>query len=112
MPQCSKKNYSRPILNNPTILLSQLWCNTSYTNGFVENKAEANKIITITKQSQVIALDTSLALLAANKASQYQLSVADALIYATAQFKGAELLTSDNHFSNLPGVCYFSKEAK
>ncbi len=74
-----------------------------------QNETEANKIITITKQSQVIPLDTSLALLAAKLASQHQLSVADALIYATAQFKEAELITSDNHFSNLPGVCYFSK---
>ncbi|MDM8563143.1 type II toxin-antitoxin system VapC family toxin [Candidatus Marithioploca araucensis] len=74
-----------------------------------QNEIEAQSIITISKQSKVIPLDTSLALLAAKLASQYKLSVADALIYATAQHKEAELITSDNHFFNLPGVCYFSK---
>ncbi|MCK5521932.1 MAG: type II toxin-antitoxin system VapC family toxin [Thiomargarita sp.] len=74
-----------------------------------KNEMEAQSIITISKQSKVIPLDTSLALLAAKLASQYKLSVADALIYATAQRNEAELITSDNHFFNLPGVCYFSK---
>jgi len=48
-----------------------------------------------------------LALLAAKLATQYQLS--DALIYATAQQEKVELITSDNHFSDLPNVCYFPK---
>jgi len=42
-------------------------------------------VIDITRQCQVIPLDTSLALLAAGLARQYQLSVADAIIYATAR---------------------------
>jgi len=74
-----------------------------------QNETEAQSIIAVTEQSQVIPLDTSLALSAAKLASQYQLSVADAIIYATAQLNQAELITSDNHFLNLPDVCYFSK---
>ena len=69
----------------------------------------AQAIIEVTKQSKIIVLDTDLALLAAKLASQYQLSVADALIYATAQQEQVKLITSDNHFSELPNVCYFSK---
>ena len=74
-----------------------------------QNETEAQSIIAVTEQSQVIPLDTSLALSAAKFASQHQLSVADAIIYATAKLKKAELITSDNHFLNLPDVCYFSK---
>jgi predicted nucleic acid-binding protein len=69
----------------------------------------AQAIIELTKQGKIIVLDTDLALLAAELASQYQLSVADALIYATAQQEQVELITSDNHFSDLPNVCYFPK---
>ena len=74
------------------------------------SETEAQSIIAVTQQSQVIPLDTSLALLAAKLASQYRLSMADALIYATAQLNKAKLITSDDHFSNLPDVCYFSKQ--
>jgi predicted nucleic acid-binding protein len=69
----------------------------------------AQAIIELTQQGKIIVLDTHLALLAAKLAAQYQLSVADALIYAAAQQEEVELITSDNHFSDLPNVCYFQK---
>jgi len=69
----------------------------------------AQALIELTKQGKLVVLDTNLALLAAKLATQYQLSVADALIYATAQQEEVELITSDNHFSDLPNVCYFPK---
>jgi len=69
----------------------------------------AQAIIELTQQGKIIVLDTHLALLAAKLAAQYQLSVADALIYAAAQQEEVELITSDNHFSDLPNVCYFPK---
>jgi predicted nucleic acid-binding protein len=62
--------------------------------------ATAQALIELTQQGKIIVLDTDLALLAAKLASQYQLSVADALIYATAQQEQVKLITSDNHFSN------------
>jgi len=74
-----------------------------------QNTDTAQTLIELTKQGKIIVLDTDLALLAARLANQYQLSVADALIYATAQQEQVELITSDNHFANLPNVCYFSK---
>jgi predicted nucleic acid-binding protein len=69
----------------------------------------AQAIIELTQQGKIIVLDTHLALLAAKLAAQYQLSVADALIYAAADHEEVELITSDNHFSDLPNVCYFQK---
>jgi predicted nucleic acid-binding protein len=32
--------------------------------------------------------------------------MADAIIYATAQHHNAQLVTSDAHFANLPGVVF------
>jgi predicted nucleic acid-binding protein len=56
-------------------------------------------------------IETSLALAAAELCRIHRLSTADAIIYATAQEKSAELLTCDAHFAELPGVLYFPKKA-
>jgi predicted nucleic acid-binding protein len=50
-----------------------------------------------------IMLDTEL-IRAAQLSWETRLPMADAIIYATAQAHAAELVTSDAHFSELPGV--------
>lgn len=75
----------------------------------VKNKQEALKVIALTEQGKVIPLTTSLSLLAGDLAQEHKLSFADAIIYATAQNEQAELITSDDHFLNLPEVVYFKK---
>jgi len=52
----------------------------------------AQALIELTKLGKTIVLDTDLALKAAKLAAQYRLSVADALIYATAQLEKVELI--------------------
>jgi predicted nucleic acid-binding protein len=59
----------------------------------------------------VQSLNSGLATVAAEYAAQHSLSMADAIIYATAMKFGADLLTCDAHFANLPGVVYFPKTA-
>ena len=51
-----------------------------------------------------VPLDIPLAALAAKTSLEANLSIADAIIYATAQAHRAELITSDANFSGLPGV--------
>ena len=54
---------------------------------------------------RLIPLDVSLSFLAARLSIEKGLHMADAIIYATAQAHGAQLITSDTHFDvNLPGV--------
>jgi predicted nucleic acid-binding protein len=72
----------------------------------------ALEIIGVTEQGSVVPLDTSLALQAADLATAHQLATADAIIYATARQHGADLVTSDSHFRNLPGVTYLSKKTQ
>ncbi|WP_020397208.1 type II toxin-antitoxin system VapC family toxin [Thiolinea disciformis] len=71
------------------------------------DEATALEVIALTEQCQVVALDTAISLLAADLALQHGLSFADAIIYATAQQKNAQLITSDDHFEGLPQVVYF-----
>ena len=54
--------------------------------------------------NRLIALDLELSILAARSSLDNNLPMADAIIYATAQRYNAQLVTSDAHFSNLPGV--------
>ena len=51
-----------------------------------------------------IPLDIDLAVQSARLSSETGLPMADAIIYAAAHALHAELITSDAHFSGLPGV--------
>jgi predicted nucleic acid-binding protein len=72
---------------------------------------EADQVIAYTQECVVIPLDTSIALLAAQLHKDHKLATADAIVYATALNKGAQLLTCDAHFEHLPHVVYWSKKS-
>jgi predicted nucleic acid-binding protein len=55
------------------------------------------------------ALDTKIALSAAEICSKRRLATADAIVYATALEYEADLLTCDAHFGGLPAVTFISK---
>lgn len=69
----------------------------------------ALEIIGITEQTVVAPLDTNIALYAADISKTHQLAMADAIIYATCLKNKATLITSDQHFHELPHVIYFKK---
>ncbi len=72
---------------------------------------EADQVIAYTQKCVVVPLDTAIALLAADLHREYKLATADAIVYATTRHVGAELLTCDAHFENLPDVGFFPKSA-
>jgi toxin FitB len=53
---------------------------------------------------RLIPLTLELSVLASKTSLEVRLPMADAIIYATAFHLGAQLITSDTHFSSLPGV--------
>jgi predicted nucleic acid-binding protein len=53
---------------------------------------------------RLIPLDVPISIWAAHVSLENKLPMADAIIYATAQHHSAQLITSDAHFANLPGV--------
>lgn len=69
----------------------------------------ADEVIAYTQKGVVVPMDTRIALLAAEVHRQHKLATADAIVHATAQQQGADLLTCDAHFEKLPGVAYFTK---
>jgi predicted nucleic acid-binding protein len=89
----------------PTSIQYELYKWVARHNG-IQMALEA---IALTEQAKVIPLSTSLALSAADFSAELKLSFADAIIYATARLYQVELVTSDDHFKDLPAVNYFAK---
>lgn len=75
-----------------------------------KNQDVALEIIGLTDEAEIVPLDTHMALYAADISRQYNLAMADAVIYATAQKNNIELITADEHFVGLPQVKLFSKK--
>jgi predicted nucleic acid-binding protein len=61
------------------------------------------------QQSEVVALDATLALHAADLSLRHGLAMADAIVYATARIHDCELVTSDADLKGLNGVVFLSK---
>jgi len=61
-------------------------------------------------QTNVVPLNETLALEAADTSLEHALALADAIVYATARSRGAELVTTDADLEGLPGVVFLSKK--
>ena len=72
-------------------------------------EAKADQVTAFTETCTVIDLDTSIALSAADLCAHHKLATADAIVYATALARGADLLTCDRHFEGLAGVRFVEK---
>jgi predicted nucleic acid-binding protein len=70
----------------------------------------ADEVLAYTEKCRVLALDTRIAVSAAEICRRHGLTTADAIIYASAQQAGVGLLTCDAHFEGLPGVTYLRKQ--
>jgi predicted nucleic acid-binding protein len=69
-------------------------------------KTIADLFVSEALRRTVVPVDQEIALSAAVISLQHELPMADALIYATAEINGAELVTSDAHFKGLPRVTF------
>jgi predicted nucleic acid-binding protein len=65
---------------------------------------KADSVLAFTQTCHVVSFDTPIALAAADLCGRLRLATADAIVYATAVDRGADLLTCDAHFDGLPGV--------
>ena len=65
---------------------------------------KADQVLAFTQVRVVADLDTSIALSATDLCTRHKLATADAIVYATALARDADLLTCDRHFEGLAGV--------
>ena len=64
------------------------------------------------QKTRMVPLSESLSLAAADLSLERRLAMADAIVYATAQSEGAELVTGDSDLRSLPGVTYLPKTSR
>jgi predicted nucleic acid-binding protein len=61
------------------------------------------------QKTQLIPLNDTIALRAADLSLEHHLAMADAIIYATATLHDTLLITSDDDFKLIPGVLFLQK---
>jgi predicted nucleic acid-binding protein len=74
-----------------------------------KNSTLALEVIGLTENGLIVPLDSNLSLYAADLSKEYNLAMADAIIYATSKIHHAELITADAHFKSLPNIKFFEK---
>jgi toxin FitB len=72
----------------------------------VKGESQALEAVSHLRSTEVIALDESLALEAADFSLRLSLHFADAVVYATARRYSAPLHTSDPDLKSAPGVVF------
>lgn len=88
----------------PTICLAELKVKYAQENRSVAACEE--RIRFILNRSVVVSLDRQTAFLGAEHKLKHRLYLVDAVIYATAQLLGKDLVTSDAELKDLPGVAF------
>ncbi|MCL4807000.1 MAG: type II toxin-antitoxin system VapC family toxin [Thermoanaerobaculia bacterium] len=86
----------------PTICLLEVFKRTLQQRG----EEAALEVAGLMQQGRVVDLDTAIALHAADLGVERKLSLADAVILATARAHDATVWTQDAHFEGLAGVRY------
>ena len=71
-----------------------------------DSESAAQIAVATMKQGREVPLDANLAIRAADTCSKLKLPMADGIIYTTARYFNAEILTQDADFEGLPYVQY------
>lgn len=69
-----------------------------------KSKTLADLFISDVLRRRIASFDDLLAIKSVELSIECKLAMADAIIYATAEHFQVQLITSDSHFANLPGV--------
>jgi toxin FitB len=84
----------------PTIVIYEVVKKLKLTS----SETVVHRFLSHAYRGRQMELDSSLAIAAAQISIRNRLAMADAIIYATAESAGAQLVTSDIDFRDLPGV--------
>ena len=110
---CRKKNatkFERAILATDELIIPVV-CLYEVFKVLLRETSETQALmaVSIMQQGKVIDIDSEIALNAANISSEYNIPMADSMIYAITKKYNATLWTQDVDFKDLIGVKYFEK---
>jgi predicted nucleic acid-binding protein len=97
-PYAAKAN--RGTHYTPAIILYEVFKRMSK----LDEKKALKACASIISSTNIVPVDENVALLAADMSMKYRLSMADAIIKATADLCQAKIVTSDEHLGKLKGV--------
>ena len=84
----------------PTIVIYEVVKKLKLTS----SETVVHRFLSQAYRGRQMELDAAIAIAAAQISIRHRLAMADAIIYATAESAGAQLVTSDTDFRELPGV--------
>lgn len=90
----------------PTIVLYEVYKKIKRER----TEEDALLAVSLINRTSVTPLSESIALLAADLSLKYALTMADAIVYATALEENCKVITSDIHFKGLDRVAFVGKE--
>jgi toxin FitB len=103
--------FARVIENTDEVLVPTISLFEVFKRVLIEkNRNDALEAVAIMKDGQVVDLDDSLALVAAELSYELKLPMADSIILATARANNATLWTQDAHFKGMEDVKYIEKK--
>jgi toxin FitB len=89
----------------PTICICEVFIKVCKERG----EDTAIRVTALMKQGQIVPLDESIAVTAGSFSAQNSIPLADSIIYATALYCNAKILTQDNDLRGLPLVNFVEK---
>lgn len=72
------------------------------------SEEQAVEAVSSMRRAEIVPVDESLALEAADISLEHRLAMADSIVYATALRHGVEVVTKDDDFAGLPGAVVIS----
>ena len=102
--------FEEAILNTSELLVSTINIYEVYKKILTENnETSAMEAVSYMNQGNVVNVDLSISLQAAELSSRLKLPMADSLIYVSAVLNDAIIFTQDADMKDLPGVKYVEK---
>ncbi|MBR9986353.1 MAG: type II toxin-antitoxin system VapC family toxin [Desulfosarcina sp.] len=103
-------NFSSPLMDASSLVVPVITIYEVFKVVLREaGEDEALQSVAAMQKGKIIDLTMNLSMSAAKISMQYNLPMADSIIFATAKMHQCDIWTQDAHFINLPRVKYFSK---
>ena len=102
--------YAKYVAQPAQVIIPTIVCYEVYKKIKMEKgESIAISIAATLQKGNIVPLTDELAMMAADYSLQYKISMADAIVYATALQERVSLVTSDRDLKELPGVIYHEK---
>ena len=107
------QSFEKPIEDAASLLVPSI-CIAEVFKVVARQRGEGDALqaIAVMHQGELVPLDGDLAVSAALLGLKHKLPLADSIVYATAQSRGAMLWTQDEDFDGLDGVRFFRKQRR